>query len=157
MKFTLVKDLKSDDVMRPVLTSVLFFSFIYLISDFFVKHSGFGITPDTIKLTLLGDEQQYLDPMSKNVFLEFWHSEIFFVMFICFIISTVYIRTSSASKVAIIFVNIMLVCAIISLISLPLSFFYSELFIYLYLVSFYLWHLFGLIASILSLKVLNFA
>jgi hypothetical protein len=157
VKFTLVKDLKSDDVMRPTLTSVLFFSFIYLITDFFVKHFGFGITPDAITLTLLGDEQQYLDPLDKNVFLEFWHSEIFFVMFISFIITTIYIRTSSASKIAIISVNIMLVSAIISLISLPLSFFYSELFVYPYVFSFYLWHLLGIVASILSLKVLNFA
>jgi hypothetical protein len=157
VKFTLVKDLKSDDVMRPTLTSVLFFSFIYLIVDFFVKHLGFGITPDAITLTLLGDEQQYLDPLAKNVFLEFWHSEIFFVMFISFIVTTVYIRTSSASKVAIIFVNIMLISAIISLISLPLSFFYSELFVYPYVFSFYLWHILGIVASILSLKVLNFA
>lgn len=154
MKFTLIKDLKKDKIMKPILSSVLLFSILYIISDFFVKYNNFGITPDIIKLTVLGDEEQFLDPLGKNIFLEFWHIEIFSIMMVCFIVCTIYIRLSNGSKRALFVVNTLLISAILSLVLLPVLYFYSAAFIYPYLFTFYLWHILILAASLISLKAL---
>lgn len=154
MKFTLIKDLKKDRVMKPIISSVLIFSILFIASDLFVKHNGFGITPASIELSVYGDEEQFLDPIGKNVFLEFWHVEIFSVMMVCFLLSTIYIRLSMGSKKALIIVNIMLISAILSLIFLPVLYFFSAVFIYPYLLTFYIWHLCAFFASVISLKAL---
>lgn len=154
MKFTVIKDLKKDRVMRPVISSVLIFGILFIASDIFVKYNGFGITPEVVKLTLLGDEEQFLDPMGKNVFLEFWHIEIFSTMMVCFIVSTIYIRLSKGSQRAILIVNMLLIGAIISLAVLPVLYFYSDALTNLYLLTFYLWHILAFLASLLSLKAL---
>lgn len=157
MKFTLVKDLKKDPLMRPIISSVLLFSLIYLISDFFVKQSSFGLLPSDITNTLFGNEDEFLDPISKDIFLEFWHVEIFFTMMIVFILSTIHIRVSKASKNSIFSVNILMISSILSLVVLPLSYFISLIFIEIYVVLFFIWHSFAIISSLISLKALNFA
>lgn len=154
MKFTIIKDLKKDKIMKPILSSVLIFSILYITSDFFVKYNSFGITPEAVKLTLLGDEEQFLDPLGKNAFLEYWHIEIFSIMMVCFIISTLYIRLSMGSKTTLFIVNTLLISAILSLILLPISYFYSAIFIYPYLFTFYLWHILLLLTSLSSIKAL---
>ncbi len=154
MKFTVIKDLKQYKVMKPILSSVLIFSILYIVSDFFVKYNNFGITPEVVKLTVLGDEEQFLDPLGKNAFLEFWHIEIFSIMMVCFIVSTIYIRLSKGSYRALFIVNILLISAIISLVLLPVLYFYSSMFIYPYLFTFYLWHILIFVTSLISLKAL---
>ena len=138
MKFTLIKDLKQDSIMKPILSALVLFTLLYLVSDFFVKQSSFGLFPDAIYTTLLGNEEEFIDSINKASFLEFWHAEVFFIMMIVFTLSTVYIRLSKASKFAILLVNLMMLSAITSLITLALAYFYSSLFIYIYSITFFI-------------------
>ena len=157
MKFTLIKDLKQDSMMKPILSGLLFFTLLYLVSDIFVKNSGFGVFPSAVKSTMFGNEQEFLDPISKASFLEFWHVEIFFIMMIIFTLSAVYIRLSKASKSAIVVVNLMMISAIASLISLPISYFFNPIFINMYVTTFFIWHILALFSSVYSLKRLHYA
>lgn len=144
-------------MMKPILSFMLFFTLLFLVVDFFVKYSSFGVLPHAVHLTLFGSAKEFLDPISKASFLEFWHVEIFFIMMILFTLSAVYIRLSQASKSAIIIVNFMMVSAITSLLSLPFAYFFSSSFINIYVMSFFIWHLLALFASIYSLKKLFYA
>lgn len=157
MKFTIIKDLTQDSMMKPILSGLLSFTLLYLLSDFFVKHSSFGLFPHAIHATLFGSEEEFLDPINKASFLEFWHVEIFFIMMILFTLSTVYIRLSKASKSAIVVVNLMMISAIISLISLPLAYFFSSGFINIYVATFFIWHILALFSALYSLKRLHYA
>ena len=157
MKFTLIKDLKQDSMMKPILSGLLFFTLLYLVSDIFVKNSGFGVFPSAVKSTMFGNEQEFLDPISKASFLEFWHVEIFFIMMIIFTLSAVYIRLSKASKSAIVVVNLMMISALASLISLPISYFFNPIFINMYVTTFFIWHILALFSSVYSLKRLHYA
>ncbi|MCX6076667.1 MAG: hypothetical protein NTW78_07235 [Campylobacterales bacterium] len=157
MKFTIIKDLNQDKMMKPILSGLLFFTLLYLLSDFIVKYNSFGIFPHAVQATLFGGEEEFLDPIIKASFLEFWHVEIFFIMMILFTLSTVYIRLSKASKSAIVVVNLMMISAIISLISLPLSYFFSSDFINIYITTFFIWHIFALFSALYSLKRLHYA
>lgn len=156
MRFTLIKDLKKDTSMRPILTGLLIFTLLYLISDIFVKYSSFGISTDAVKLTLFGNEEEFIDPISESSFLEFWHMEIFFIMMILLTLSAVFIRVSNKSNKDIFLTNITMISAIISLISLIGSFYLSSAFIEIYVVTFFTWHIAAIYMSLFSIWKLNY-
>jgi hypothetical protein len=143
--------------MKPVLGGLLFFILLYLVADLFVKQSSFGLTPDAVHATLFGDEEQFLDPLSKASFLEFWHMEIFFCMMTLFTLSAVYIRMSEGSKKALLLVNLLFISALVALFSLFGAYFLFGGFVALYAFSFLLWHILALFCSLYSLKRLYFA
>ena len=157
MRFTLIKDIKQDPFMRLVLSFLLLFIFIYLGSDLFVKHSSFGIFPLQISNTLYGDTEQFLDAISASLFLEFWHTEIFFCMMILFTLSTVYLRVSKASKGAIILVHVMMISAFLSLLTLFLAYYGSNFFVNFYVIFNFIWHIGAVGISLDSFKRLYFA
>lgn len=156
MKFTLLKSLKQDSMMKPILSGLLIFTILYLISGILVKHSSFGLFELAIQTTLLGNEEEFLDPMSTASFLEFWHMEIFFIMMILLSLSAVFIRLCKNSRLNIVLLNLALLSALTSLISLVLSFYLSSSFIIFYVVSFFTWHLIALYMSVFSLWNLHY-
>ncbi|MBU0720249.1 hypothetical protein KJ877_02790 [bacterium] len=157
MKFTIIKDLSQDSMMKPILSGLLLFTILYLLSDIIVKHNSFGVLPNAIEMTLFGNEEEFLEGMGKTLFLEFWHVEIFFIMMVVFISSTIYTRLSNASKSAVVIVNIMMISSMISLISLPIAYFLSSYFISVYAVTFFIWHFLALYISLFSIKRLYYA
>jgi len=151
MRFTLIKDLKQDSMMKPILSGLIIFTLLYLISDIFVKSSSFGIFEEMIKTTLFGNEAEFLDPITTSAFLEFWHMEIFFIMMIILTLSAVFIRLSGAKGFNIIIVNAVMILALISLVALLLSFFLNAAFVQLYILSFFSWHVCAIYMSLYSI------
>lgn len=147
MKFTLIKDLRKDSMMRPILLGLLSFTLVYLIADIIVKYYNFGVLPSTVNMTLFGSEEEFLDPITKASFLEFWHIEIFFIMMILLSLSAIFIRLCTNNTTNLLILNITLIASITSLLSLALSFFASSSFIYIYIFSFYIWHILALYMS----------
>ena len=141
--------------MRPILTGLLIFIFFYLISNMMVKHFNFGVLPSTILLTLFGDEEQYIDPLSTASFLEFWHMEIFFIMMLLLTLSAVFIRIAKNSNLKIILINTLMLSSLVSLVSLLASFFVSSVFVYLYSSLFVLWHIVAIYMVLYSLWKLH--
>ena len=156
MRFTLIKDLKQDSMMKPILSGLLIFTLLYLISDIFVKSYSFGIFENAIQVTMFGDEEEFLDPLSTSAFLEFWHMEIFFIMMILLTLSAVFIRLSGAKDFNIIIVNALMISALISLVALVLSFFINTAFVKLYVLSFFVWHICAVYMSMYSLVKLYY-
>jgi len=151
MKFTLTNDLKQNALMRLIIIVLVFFTLIYLLADIFVKYKSFGISVSTVKLTLFGDEDEFIEPLPEVSFLEFIHSEIFFIMMILFTLSIVFIRVATKSKINFVIINTTMMAAIVSLIALGLSFYLSEIFVYIYIISFFLWHTLGIYISLYTL------
>ncbi|QOY53046.1 hypothetical protein [Candidatus Sulfurimonas baltica] len=139
MKFTLVKNIQKDSAMSLILKGFLIFIFLYLIADVLVMKSSFGISIETINTTLFGNEETYADPLTESAFLEFWHTQIFFIMMILLTLNAIFIRVAKRSRVII--TNMLMISAIASLISLPLAFYASTIFVNIYLVTFFTWHL----------------
>lgn len=157
MRFTIIKDLKKNTVMTSLLKGMLSFFIIYLFSDVFVKQNTLGLFVSEITLSLFGNEEQFIDPMTKASFLEFIHAEIFFLMMLLLTLSAVFIRVSQNTKYSLIMTNALLLFALISLITLFASYFLSKSFISLYVITFFLWHFFALEMSLHSLWRLSFA
>ena len=138
MKFTLIKNIQKDSAMSLILKGFLLFILLYIIADVLVMNSSFGITVDTITTTLFGNEDEYIDPINEASFLEFWHTQIFFVMMILLTLNAIFIRVANRSRV--INTNILMISAITSLISLVLAFYVSNFFVNVYMWSYFIWH-----------------
>ena len=151
MQFTIVKNLRKDEAMRNVLGGLLTSILLYLIADFFVKHLSVGITPNALMLTLFGSEEEFIEPMSQSIFLEFWHVEIFFIMMILLTLSAIYIRVVNNVKNYKIILNIVMISAIISLIALPLAYYISSSFVLIYIVMYIIWHIGAIYMSLKSI------
>lgn len=155
MRFTLIKNLKKDTSMRWVLNLLLVFTSVYILLNIYLNSINFGISVPAITATLFGNEEEFLDPIADMVFLEFIHTEIFFIMMLLLTLSAVFIRLFTNSKMSLIILNITMISALVSLISLALSFYLSQSFIVVYLISFFTWHFFSFYMSVSSLWKLN--
>lgn len=153
MKFTVIKNLQKDSAMSLILKGFLFFILLYVVSDIFVMKSTFGISAEAVSSTLFGNEEAYIDPINEASFLEFWHTQIFFIMMILLTLSAVFIRVAKRSRN--ILTNALMTTALISLISLPLAFYTSKIFIDIYIVSYFLWHLVAIYMIFYSFWKLN--
>ena len=156
MKFTLIKKLSQDKSMRPILSALLFFTLLYIVSDVLVKYLNFGIFADAVSVTLFGDEEQYIDPLSTSAFLEFWHVEIFFIMMILLTLSAVFIRVSKDNSAKIIILSALMISALCSLIALLLAFFVAKIFVLIYSILFFIWHTLAVYMILYSLGKLYY-
>jgi len=139
------------------MSGLLIFTLIYLLVDIAVKYNSFGLFNSAIKLTLFGDEEQFIDPLNTASFLEFIHTEIFFIMMILLSLSAVYARLTSKKHSTVWVINAVLLSSLVSLIALTLSYYISDSFINLYVLSYFSWHFLALYMASYSLWNLNFA
>jgi len=157
MRFTLIKNIKKDKSLKPMLNGLFIFMLLFLVADILVKESGFGVSSNQVNITLFGDEENYIDPLSKSLFLEHIHTETFFMMMLLLTLCAVFNRLHQEKRYALLYTNIVMLSALLSILSLGLSYFYSELFISVYIFSFFLWHGFAIFILSSSLWRLNYA
>lgn len=157
MRFTLIKDLKKDKSMKPIMNGLLLFTLIYLVTDVYVTKLSIGLFSEQIKSTLFGNMDEFLDPITQASFLEYIHAQIFFMMMIALTLSAIYIRMASKSSYSLIIVNLLMLSALLTLITLGLSYYANDIFINLYVISFFTWHFVAFYMSIYALWSLNYA
>ena len=105
MRFTLIKDIKRDNSMKPILNGLLLFTLLYLVSDIFVTYHSFGLFAEQLRTTLFGNEEEFIDPMSQALFLEYIHTQIFFMMMLLLTLSAVFARLCSKKRYMLLFIN----------------------------------------------------
>lgn len=153
MKFTVIKNLQKDSAMSLILKGFLLFILLYIVSDIFVMKESFGISAEALHSTLFGNEEAYIDPINEASFLEFWHTQIFFIMMILLTLSAVFIRVAKRSRN--ILTNILMSSALISLVSLPLAYYVWAIFLHVYIVTYFLWHIIAIYMIFYSFWKLN--
>lgn len=156
MRFTLIKDLKKDKSMNPILKGLLVFIVLYLIVDVFLKEQTMGLSSKDILHTLFGNVDEYVDPMSEALFLEFIHMEIFFEMMMLLTLNAVFTRLMYLKPLSLFVSNITLITAILSLITIALTYFYAQVFVFVYVISFFIWHIGAFYMALSSLWRLQF-
>ena len=157
MRFTLIKDLAKDRSMKPIINGLLLFTLIYLVSDFYVSNATIGLSFEAVKNTLYGNMDEFLDPISEAIFLEYIHAQIFFMMMILLTLSAIFARLTKQTSFSILIINVLMISALSTLLTLGLSYFSSEEFITPYTTLFGLWHIVALYMILHSLWGLNFA
>ncbi|MGB5964117.1 MAG: hypothetical protein WBG65_01120 [Sulfurimonadaceae bacterium] len=154
MKFTLVKDVKNDTLMRPLLGGLLLFILLFVSADILLRSDHIGLTPSALAQTLFGNEEEYIEPVTEHFLLEMIHSDIFFIMMTLLTLSAVYARLCQNQRLRLININITMITALLAIIFLPMAYYLSPLFITPWIVSFYTWHIMAIAMSIASLYYL---
>ena len=154
MKFTLVKDLKGDTLMRPLLGGLLLFILLFLTADILLKNDNIGLTPSHLSQTLFGDEEAYIEPITEHFLLEIMHSDIFFMMMTLLTLSTVYARLCQNTSIRVVNINATMISALLTIVFLPLAYYVSSLFILPYIITFYSWHILAFFMAVASLYYL---
>ncbi|QOP45824.1 hypothetical protein [Sulfurimonas paralvinellae] len=157
MRFTLIKNVKQDKAMKPLLNSLLVFIFLYIIFDIFVKSHTMGLTSSQVNTTLFGNADEFLDPMNKSVFLEFVHMQIFFLMMLLLTLSAVFIRLLHQKRSTLLVMNLLMIFGLLCPVSLMVSYFYAPEFTTIYLFAFFTWHIVGFYMTLASFWELNIA
>jgi uncharacterized membrane protein len=99
MKFIISKKLIDN---RAVYTSVLWmviFLLIAMVLDLVAKGIDFGITPMQWMITVLGDEAEFIDPLTIKDLLLTLHTELFGLILLFILISALLMRTPRSRKV----------------------------------------------------------
>jgi len=151
MKFTVIKDVKHDPLMRPLLGGLLLFILLFLGADIFLKDDHIGLTPSHLAQTLFGNEEEFIEPAGEQFLLELMHSDIFFMMMTLLTLSAVYARLCQNARLRLVNINLTMVSALLSIVLLPLAYYLSAHFILPYITAFYLWHILALMMTLSSL------
>lgn len=155
MRFTLVKSLHDDRLMRPLLTGLLLFASLFLIADIFLKRDHIGLNLVTLCATLYGDEETFTEPVSEHFMLELLHSDIFFMMMTLLTLSAVYARLCPIKRIAIVVINAAMLAAIADVVLLALAYYRGEAYLLPWLSAFWVWHIAALFMALASLLYLN--
>jgi len=144
MRFTLVKDLRTDALMRPLIGGLLLFTFLFLLFDIWYKIEQIGLLPTDVATFLYGNEEDFVEPVTQSSLLEIIHMDIFFAMMILLTLSAVYARLSDSTSRKTVMINLSMISALVGIISLPMAYFLHPLFMYVWLFCFEVWHMIAL-------------
>lgn len=158
MRFTLVKDLREDALMRPLLAGLALFEIVFLVADVFLKRDHIGLDRQTLSNTLYGNEAEFIDPVSEHFLLELLHGDIFFMMMTLLTLSAVYARLSPSKRFAALLVNVAMLSAFAAIALLALAYYRGSTYLVPWLGAFWIWHaaaLYMAAASLLNLTLLR--
>lgn len=151
MKFTLNNDLKTNRLMRTMISGLLLFILMFLVFDIIYKAGQYGSSYAAVHALLYGNEEEFIDPITMTGLLEGVHADTFFAMMTLLCVCTVFSRVSDAHLRKIVLVNVTMLSALLAVLSPLLAFYFSELFIWVWFASLLLWHLCAALMSVESL------
>jgi len=152
MKFTVSKDLRNNKVMRNLLISFSTIMLLFLALDVTNKTLRFGSTIADIKSSWLGNEDEFIEPLSTISALEMVHLDLFIAILLILLIGSIFMRIDTKLKTP--FLAITMLLSIISFGSFLAALFVNQIFVIISVTSFLAWHISAssmLIVSILWL------
>ncbi len=152
MKFLVTKDLAHSKLLSYLMGSVIVVIIMYLILDIVMHSYVIGSDIVSIKSTLFGNIETFEEPILIDSLLLQVHIDLFMTLFALLILSAIYIRLYSSSQFIKATLHSLFMLGMTSPIFLLLAYLWSEIFIYLWLVSFFLWHIIACIISLIVLK-----
>lgn len=152
MKFLITKELKDNSLLRLLVTLLLSFFMLFLALDILIHHYQIGLNLDKAIETIIGDEDNFIEPILFDVLIERVHIDIFISMILLTLLVIIYIRVEQKPKN--IFIHIVFLSNIFSSISFILAYFYGEIFIILWIGLFLLWHIIAFYISFFVIREL---
>lgn len=151
MKFTLLKDIRQDPLMRPLLLGLLVFIILFFVSDIYLKHEQIGVTTAAAIMTFSGDEATFTDPISLSALLEILHGDIFFMMMSLMMLCAVYARLGNGSRRVGYLIHLTMSAALLSLVAMIAAQQFQGVLIALWVGLFWTWHTAALWMAAVSL------
>ena len=152
MKFLVTKELEENRLLTLQVLWLTAILTLFLFSDIVLHHYQVGITPTQALETILGNEEAFLEPMLLSALLERIHIDIFISMITLMLLVVIYIRLSKERTNKMI--HLAFLSALLAPISLLFGYFFGELFIFMWLGLFILWHVCALYFSVMIFRKL---
>lgn len=142
------KEFDKNPLLKKLILFLVFTLLLFLGLDVLLHHHQIGLTLETATDTILGNEEEFLDPILFDSLLERVHADILSAMIVLMLLATILIRLSSQSKQRL--VHLSFLTAIFTQVALLLAP-SLPLFIVLWITLFLLWHF---IAFVMGLRII---
>ncbi len=151
MKFLVSRNIHENPNFTLLLAFYSLLLLFYFIGDLIYLSHFFGTSPSAVLFTLKGNEDEFIEPLSLLSFLEHFHVSLFISILAVFTTMAIVLRLilSHAHKSLILILSMGSV--LISAISLVISYFFIDGFVYLFILTTLIWHLSGIYAVMLTL------
>jgi hypothetical protein len=155
MKFLVTKDLAHSKLLSYLMAAVVFSIVLYLLLDVVLHSYVIGSDLMSIKNTLFGNLEAFEEPILIDSLLLQVHIDFFMTIFALLILSSIYIRLYEKTSFMKWLLHLLFTLGLLASIFLLLAYFYAEIFMYLWIGSFLLWHILGLVISVMVFKRLK--
>lgn len=139
------KELNKNPLLKKLILFLVFSLLLYLGLDVLLHHQQIGLTLSMATNTILGNEEEFLDPILFDTLLTLTHANILSSMISLMLLAVILIRLNPNRKQY--FIHFSFITAILNHIFLLLTFLYSWA-ILIWIVLFMLWHLLALLMGI---------
>ena len=156
MKFLVTKELAYSKLLAYLMGSVVIAILMYVVLDIVMHSYVIGLDSTSIKSTLLGNVETFEEPILIDSLLLQVHIDLFMTLFALLILSSIYIRLYSKTPFVKTIIHSLFLLGIFTPIFLLLAYFWFDIFVYLWLLSFLLWHIMAFIISLMIFKRLDF-
>jgi hypothetical protein len=123
MKFLASKKLSDNSVMRSIIIGMLLSLILAMVLSLSAKGIDYGVSPNEWINTVLGNEAEFVDPMSFNDLLLGIHTDLFGLIITFILIASVYARRGRSRVVMIGFLTL----ALLALLVYPLGMLFSSM------------------------------
>ncbi len=123
MKFIASKKLSDNSVMRSIIMGMLLSFILAMVLSMIAKGIDYGLTPKAWTTTVLGNEAEFIDPMSFNDLLLGIHTDLFGLIITFVLIASVYARMGRSRVMMISFLTL----SLLSLLAYPIGMLFSPL------------------------------
>ena len=114
---------------------------LFLVSDMLLHHYQIGLEISKATETLLGNEEEFTDPILFDALLERVHIDIFTSTITLMLLSIVYVRITPQHKIKSLPIHLLFLTAIFSHMALMGGFYGGEFFIMAWIGLFAIWHI----------------
>lgn len=142
------KEFDKNPLLKKLILFLVFTLLLFLGLDVLLHHHQIGLTLATATDTILGNEEEFLDPILFDSLLERVHADILSAMIVLMLLATILIRLSSQSKQRL--VHLSFLTAIFTQVALLVANSLPQ-FIVLWITLFLLWHF---IAFVMGLRII---
>jgi len=156
MKFLVTKDLAHSKLLAYLMAAVLMAILLYLGLDVVLHGYVIGFDFNEIHSTLFGNMETFEEPILIDSLLFQVHIDLFMTIFALLILSSIYIRLHNKTATMKWVLHLLFILGLLAPISLLLAYFWSEIFVTVWIVTFILWHLLAVLISISLFPRLNF-
>ena len=142
------KEFDKNPLLKKLILFLICTLLLFLGLDVLLHHHQIGLTLATATDTILGNEEEFLDPILFDSLLERVHADILSAMIVLMLLATILIRLSSQSKQRL--VHLSFLTAIFTQVALLVAHSLPQ-FIVLWITLFLLWHF---IAFVMGLRII---
>ena len=149
MKFLTTKELHTNTPLKHLVGILLGVLILFLITDILLHKYQIGLTLSQVKNNILGNEEEFIEPMLFDMLLERIHIDLLTSLITLMLLALIYIRVSLKPKAWILHISFM--GAILTQLALLGSFWWGETPIALWIGLFILWHILAIWLGAVSL------